>query len=256
MKRWHIISVLLFSYFFFLSANIPASRVLNNLQQKGNLPAIFYGVQGTVWQGHADSVLIPGQPKLENLDWSVNPFALLLARLSAGIETEIHKQHVSGHISWHYFGGDLYISDTEARLPAKTLQQIIELPLGELGGEFEFYIDSIHWQPETTPQIEAEIFWQHAKLALTQTVDLGQVNISISTDDAGQTRIAFTNSGGELNMNGEASTGTDRNYILNITLKPKDPTGETAQSLNLFAQRQADGSYVFKHNGNLGQLGF
>lgn len=256
MKRWHIISVLLFSYVFFMVANIPANRVLNYLQQKGSLPATFSGVDGSIWQGHADSILIPGQPKLDNLDWSVNPFALLLARLSTNIEAEIQKQPVSGHVSQHFIGGDLYVSDVVTKLSAKTLQQLADLPFGELGGEFEVYLDSMHWQHDMMPQIEGRIFWQHAKLTLGQTVDMGQVDINVLTDDANQTNITLTNKGGELAMTGDAHIGTDRNYVFSIAMKPKDATGDVAQSLNLFAQRQADGSYSFKQNGNLRQLGF
>lgn len=256
MKRWHIISVLLFSYFFFLIANIPASRVLNYLHKSGSLPITFSGIKGSIWHGHADIFLIPGQPKLENINWSINPFALLAARLSANVDAELHKHPVSGHFSRHFIGGALYASDVTTKLPAKTLQQLMDLPFGELGGDVEIFLDHVNWQKDMMPLIEAHIFWQHAKLTLDQTVDMGQVNITVLPDDANQTHVTLSNTAGDLSITGEATLGTDHNYTLNITMKPRDATGDVAQSLNMFAQRQADGNYRFKKNGNLRQLGF
>lgn len=256
MNRWHIISIVLFSYFFFMIGNIPANRVLNYLQQKGSIPATIYGVQGRIWSGHADSILIPGQPKLENVNWSINPLALVLARLSANIEAEIQKHPISGQISQRLIGGDLYANDVVTKLPAQTLQQLLDLPFGEFGGEFEIYLDNIHVQKDMLPIIEARIFWLHAKLTLAQTVDMGQVNITVLPADTNQTLITLKNSGGDLSLSGEANISADRSYTFSTTMKPKDATGDVAQSLNLFAQRQADGSYRFKQNGNLRQLGF
>lgn len=256
MKRWHIIGVLLFSYFFFLIADIPASRVLAYLQKSGSLPATVSGVEGSIWNGHADVLFIPGQPKLENINWSINPFALFLARLSANIDAEFHKQSITGRVSQSLISGDLTATGISTKLPARTLQQIIDMPFGELGGDVEIFLDQVNWQKDMLPLVEARIYWQHAKLTLAQTVDMGQVNITVIPNDANQTNVTLSNSAGDLTINGEATIGTDRSYVLNLTMKPKDATGDVAQSLNLFAQRQPDGNYRFKQNGNLRQLGF
>ena len=256
MKRSYIISVLLLSYVFFLVVNIPASRVLNFLQKQGSLPVSFYGIEGSIWRGHADSLVIPGNQKLENLDWSINPFALLLGRLSTDIKATIQKQPLSGQVSKHFFGGDLFIYDATSKLPAKTVQTIIDLPIGEMGGDIEIFIDKAHLKADLMPLVEARIFWQHAKLTLGQTINMGQINITVIPNEAHQTIVNLSNNGGDLSLNGEASIGTDHSYVLNIGLKPKDATGDVAQSLNLFAQRQSDGSYKVKQNGNLRQLGF
>ncbi|HEX5638150.1 MAG TPA: type II secretion system protein N [Gammaproteobacteria bacterium] len=256
MKRWQIISVLLFSYFFFLIAGIPASRVLHYLQQSGSVPATITGVEGSIWNGHADVFLIPGQPKLENINWSINPFALMIARLSAHVEAEVHKQTITGHVSRNFLNGNVFASDVTTKLPASTLQKIIDMPFGELGGDVEIFLDQVNWQKDMVPLIEARIYWQHAKLTLAQTIDMGQVNITVLPNDANQTNVTLSNTAGDLTMNGEATIGTDRSYSLSLTMKPKDATGDVAQSLNLFAQRQADGLYRFKQNGNLRSLGF
>lgn len=256
MKRWHIISVVLCSYVFFMLAHIPASRVLNYLQQKGSLPFMVNGVSGSIWRGHADSVNLPGKPKLENVDWSVNPLALLLASASADINAEIHKQPLKAHISRQLISGNTSISDAEAKLPAKVVQELLDIPFGELGGDIEMYLDDVQLQTDVMPTIEARIFWQHAQFALDQTIALGQVEININTDDTQQTLVEIKNADGDVRITGNAQIGTDRSYVLNLDLKPKDATGNVAQSLNMFAQRQADGSFRVKQSGNLSQLGF
>ena len=256
MKRSHIIGVLLLSYFIFLIVTLPASRVLIPLMQKGSLPVMFYGVEGSIWRGHADILEIPGKTKLEDLSWSINPMALLLGRLSASIEATVQKHPINADVSKHFFSGDLFIYDATTKLPAKTLQQMIDLPFGELGGNVEIIIDKAHLKQDLMPLIEGRIFWQHAKLSIAQTIDMGQVDITVAPNEANQTNINLSNRGGDLGIEGEASIGTDHSYVLNISFKPKDATGDVAQSLKLFAQRQADGTYKFRQNGNLKQLGF
>ena len=182
--------------------------------------------------------------------------ALLIGRLSASIEATLQKQPINADVSKHFVSGDLFIYDATTKLPAKTLQQLIDLPFGELGGSVEIIIDKAHLKPDLMPLIEGRIFWQHAKLSIAQTIDMGQVNITVAPNEANQTNINLSNNGGDLGIKGEASIGTDHSYVLNINFKPKDATGDVAQSLKLFAQRQADGSYKFRQNGNLKQLGF
>lgn len=256
MKRWQIISAMIGGYIFSLIANVPASHVLGYLQRHGTLPVNISGVDGSIWLGHADKLSWPGKPNLENLDWSLNPFALLMGRLSASINATIQKHPVSGDVSKHFIGGDIYLSDVTTKIPAKTLQQLLDIPFGELDGDVEINLDSAQFKPNLAPIIEARIFWQHAKLTLEQTIDMGQINITVAPNKTNQTTIGLTNSGGDLSLSGDINIATDRGYVLNMNLKPKEATGDVAQSLNLFAQRQADGSYKFKQNGNLRQLGF
>jgi hypothetical protein len=256
MKRWHIISVLLFSYIFFMAAGIPASRALNYLKKTHPLPVTLSGVNGSIWHGHARMFTVPGQPKLENLDWTINPLALFIARVNVGFSAEIQKQAISGDVSQHLIGGDLHASNISTKLPAKSLQQLAGIPFGELGGEFEIFLDNVYLNNGMMPLIDARIFWQNARITLAQAVNIGKVTINVSHDDANQTHISIENSGGEISLNGKASLGTDRNYQLTINMKPKDATGDIAQSMKLFAQRQSDGSYLFKQSGNLRQLGY
>jgi len=255
MKKRYYILIAVFSYLFFTIAQTPAATVISLLEKNITLPAKIYGVQGSIWNGQADTVTIPSQPPINNLKWSLKPLNFLLANLSADIEAEIKKQKVSGRINLGA-SGNIDAEDIHAQLNAKDIQDLLMLPLGELAGEFDISFDSLELANEGIPKATGQIVWNNAKLTLAETVDLGQITADILPAQDNGLNIIIKNKKGMLSIDGNIEVNNIKTYKLAIKFKPnKNANSNVTQSLAMFAKRQSDGSYSFKQNGNLKQLG-
>lgn len=254
MKYRYYFLIGLCSYLFFTLATTPAAKVISLAKTNFTLPAQFYGVEGSIWQGRADSVTVQNQ-RIDQLQWDLNPLMLLLARVSADVQASVQKQNIVGHVSVN-MSGELQGEDIRARLKAEELQQMINMPFGELAGIINVNVETIEWSGTGLPQAIANITWKQAKLTLVETVDLGQVNLDLKPDDKEGLSIAITNKGGVLSLDGSIQLSKKQQYQVKMDFKPAaTATDDIKQSLGMFARRQSNGSYRFAQNGNLKQLG-
>ena len=256
MKRRYYVLIAVLSYLLFTLINTPAATVLSLAEKNMRLPAKIYGAQGSIWNGQADNIIVPGQPRIDNVSWSINPLALFIARLSADIEAEIKQQKVVGQVAVNS-SGTLSASNVRSRLNASDIQQLAAIPFGELDGVFNISIDELEWDNKGLPIITGTINWQNAKLTLVEAVSLGNIDISIKPGTEKDLVATIKNSGGEISIEGTASLMDNRRYSVDIEFKPQNNARDSIkQSLGMFARRQPNGAYQFKNAGNLNQLRF
>ena len=254
MKRRYYVLIAVIGYLFFALASTPAAKVISLAKNNLTLPAHFYGVEGSVWNGSANSVLIDTH-RIEQLHWSINPVALLLARVSADIKAQIQNQNVTGRVSINLMG-DIHGEDIQAQLTAEDVQQLLALPFGELAGEFLLHIESVNWSDTGIPETVGSLQWLNAKLTLVDAVNLGQVMIEVKPDKEAGLIAVISNKDGMLSIDGDISITSQKNYIAQIDFKAaSNANSNITQSLAMFAKKQSNGSYRFKQNGNLSQLG-
>jgi len=255
MKKRYYILIAILSYLFFTLANIPAAKVVTLLESNVSIPAKFYGVYGSLWNGGAEKVLIQGQPPVDQLQWSLNPASLLLATLNADIKASIKEQNIIGNLSLSATG-TFSASDIRARIDAGVMQELAQMPIGELGGVFNINIESMQLDADKLPIINADINWKNATLTLVESVDLGHVNILIKPDDDDKLAATITNKQGQLTLDGKTSVDNKKSYSVDLRITPeKNATDNIRQSLAMFSRRQTDGSYLLKRNGNLNEFG-
>lgn len=253
-KRYYILTAII-SYLFFTLGNVPAAKVISLVEKNTRIPAKIYGVQGSLWNGTADKVIMQGQPSIDNLQWSINPASLLLARLNGEIKAQVKEQNIIGNISVSA-AGTLSASDVRARINADVMQELIQLPLGELDGIFTVNIESLELKPEGLPDITAQVNWKNAKLTLAETVDLGNIVLTVKPGDDNQLKAKISNKSGQLLIDGKANVDGKKLYTVDLRMTPeKNATNNIRQSLAMFARRQTDGSYLLKRKGRLQELG-
>lgn len=254
MKRRYYIIIAVASYLIFTLATLPATTVYSLLGD--NIKAVkIYGIEGSIWNGRAESVVIPRKPPLQQLHWQLNPFSLLLASISADFNTQFNQQTVIGNVKLSV-GGDITISELKASMAAAEIARLASVPLGEFDGEVFLDIESATLNDSAIPAINGAIIWQNAKLTLTETVDLGQLNIRMTPQTNGDLLAKLSNDKGSIDISGDITVSQNKAYSLDVVLTPKNTTSPgITQSLGFFAQRQANGSYRVKQNGNLRQFG-
>ncbi len=253
-KRYYILAFIL-PYLFFTLGNVPAQTVLSITQQYVTLPVKLYGVQGSIWNGSADKAVIPGKPSIDNIQWTINPTMLLLARVSGEAKASIKNQNIIGNFSVSATG-TLSASDIRARIDAPVVQELAQMPIGELGGTFNINIESLEIKENRLPFIKGELKWKNAKLTVLDTVDLGFINLKINTDEADTLLATITNTKGQIQLSGDATLDNNKSYKLNLRLTPDSKApNNIRQSLAMFAKRQTDASYLLKRKGNLTEFG-
>lgn len=253
--RYYILTGIL-AYLFFTLGNVPAAKVISLIERNSPMPAKLYGVYGSLWNGGADQATIKGQPPIDNLKWSINPASLLLAQLSGELKASIKQQNIIGNFS---IGptGNISASDVRARVDAELVQELIQLPLGELDGIFNLDIESLDLNPDGLPSINGKLSWKNAKLTLLETVDLGNINLTVTPGDNNQLLATIKNKGGQLKLSGTADLNEKKMYSVDLTITPEESaTDNVRQSLKMFARRQSNGSYQVKRKGNLQEFGF
>ena len=255
MKRRYYILTAIISYLFFTLASTPAATAFSLLKSNVKLPFSLQGIDGSIWNGHAQRLNIPSAPQVENLNWQLNPFSLLIAQINADVEADIYKNKLSGNISVSS-SGDISASDIRTRLAGETVQKLIDLPLGEIDGDFEININSFELS-NNTPVVNGIIHWTNAKFTLADSVNLGNVELTIKPADDNALNAVIKNTGGDIYIEGQVMLSKNKAYDLDLTFKPlASANNNIKQSLAMFAKRQTNGAYLLKQKGNLNSLGF
>lgn len=255
MKKRYYFIIAIVSYLFFTLGNIPAAKVVSLAEKNAALPVKLYGVHGSLWDGGASKLVAQGSPTIESLQWSLNPASLLWAHITGELRASIQKQNMIGKFSVGPTGS-ISGSDIRGRIEAAVMQNLIQMPLGELGGHFNIDIKSIEMQADNLPVTNANIKWKNAKLTIAETVDLGHVNLDIKSGDNQSLVATISSKNGQLEIDGTASVDGEKAYSVNIRITPdKNASSNITQSLAMFSRRQTDGSYLVKRKGNLKEFG-
>ena len=252
--RYYILTAIL-SYLFFMISSLPTSKLVSLAEDNKLTTAKIYGAYGSLWNGGADQINIPNQSPITDIQWSLNPASLLLAKISSDISGTIKNQKLVGNISMNAFG-TVEATDVRARISSPVMQELIKMPLGELGGVFNINIESIILNDSPIPNVTGNLKWNSAKLTIAETVDLGHINIAVKPNTVNQLTATITNSKGQLSLDGTASIDEKKLYTLNLRITPEqNASSDITQSLSMFSRRQTDGSYLIKRKGNLREFG-
>ncbi|HEY9051527.1 MAG TPA: type II secretion system protein N, partial [Gammaproteobacteria bacterium] len=204
--------------------------------------------------GQSDTILVNNKTRLDNVHWSVNPFSLLLLRLSTDLEADIKQNRTVGNLIV-YPNGSIEANSVRARLNAKDVQQMINMPFGQLEGEINVNLETLELDAGGLPKATGQIKWRSAKLTLAETVELGNIEINIAPEQKDM-KAVISNKGGMISISGSATISDNKAYILDIDFKPEaTASASIAQSLGMFARRLPNGTYQLKQNGNLKQFG-
>lgn len=255
MKKRYYIIIGILAYLFFTLGNIPAARVIALIPQDGSTGTRFYGVSGSLWQGSADKLLIRNTPEITGLEWDFNPAYLLLAHLNGEVKANIKNQNMIAQVSLGPTGS-LSASDIRARIDAAIMQEILKIPVAQLGGSFIVDIASLDGLDRAIPSIEGQVRWQNATLSIADTVNLGHVTFDFKPDDKDQLLATISNKQGQLSLSGEFFVDQQKTYAMNLSITPdKSTSPNVLQGLKMFARRQTDGSYLVNRKGNLNEFG-
>ncbi len=252
MKKRPYIIIAVVSYLVFLTATIPANMVTSLIND--NSPVKIQGVSGTLWQGKAFSVSINNSIKLQTTKWSFSPWKLFIGQVAVDVKTQFLNNDIHSEIGTSFLGR-YFINDLSAKILAKDVAQLANIPLVQLSGLISLNIEHAQWKQGELPVATGIINWKDAVVTVADTASLGNVSITLSESDQQRLNAEIKNQGGDIKISGTAELVPESDYALDIRLTPTaSANNNIKQSLGFFAQKQNNGDYVLKKSGSLSEI--
>lgn len=209
----------------------------------------LYEVEGTLWSGHA--VADFGALRIDNLHWTLNPFALALAAPRGEVTGTLGAGTLAGRYAIDRQGG-LTLRKVAGGLPAQTLTMIPGVALLRPQGQVDVRLDELRLVAGTLRGATGTLHWRQATLALgARAVTLGDLQAALRTE--GERLVAQLGSGtGPVELAGQLVL-TGNRYVLRGTIRARDdaPT-ETRDALRLLGTPDAEGRIPLQAQGRLG----
>lgn len=237
------------AYVLFLGLTIPAERIYAMSRDKLK-DVKLWEVSGTVWNGRA-AVAQLGPRRLEQVEWHVQPWALLLGRaqVAATFRTE---QGPAKMVIGRGWGGAWHLRDVRMRLPAGVLEPVFRLGPGQLGGRVDLVLNELSFRPGEITAADGTLVWADAAIVTPWPTPLGKLELAVESDNGGY-RGSLQDRGGVLNAQGAFTLKADGNYQFTATLGPRDARSapQLRNGLQLLGVPQPDGRYKISTGGKL-----
>ena len=254
MKIKHYVITAVVTYLSFLIISVPATMVTGLLSE--HMPQVnIQGVSGTLWNGSAQRISLSHSHVIDDVDWTFCAWRLLTAEACLDLQATYKSKTVKGQLGVG-ITGTLQARDLSTEMDAQLLGDLAGLPIGELNGLVNIHLESANWSQGQVPSITGNILWNSAAITVAETADLGDIAITLEESDDYPLTAITSNKGGQLALNGESHINDDGSYNLELKLSPNNTATKNLRgSLEMFAKKQNDGSFVLKNTGNLKQYG-
>lgn len=239
----------LIAYLFFVMIQLPAAQVHALLDNSGALPARLYQVSGTVWKGNAAAADV-GANRLENVHWTLRPWALLLGRMEAGIEFSKGDGKVSA-IAGRTFGGSVYLHDVSGELPLRDLESFISRnPMG-LSGELDIALENLAFAGHLIESLNGTLTIEGAGLGPPVNTTIGNFKMDLETNDEG-IRGVLRDTGGPLQAEGLLLLEADGSYKFTVEISLRDPgRSDLRNALRFIGTPSAEGKVSLVQTGKI-----
>lgn len=246
--------VLLLFYFIFILALLPASFVVNTLEEQRIIPRdVRLGhASGSIWQGNLSSVMVQGI-QLEQVRWEMSALSILTGHIKLDINVGKKRSAIraNGQLIINHEG--VMANDVSIKSPLAPLVAVNPLPYG-LTSTGNIDINITHYTQDQP--------WCETLSGKVTTSDLliksafGQLavdNVSAAlTCPQGKLMAKLTPSTNSLGIDGELALTKDKQYQVNAKVLP--PVGASQDYINVLkfsGTPNSQGHYIFRYNGSL-----
>jgi hypothetical protein len=240
------------AYLLFIVVLFPADRVYALLQQRVGLPLQLYQVSGSVWNGHIGMVRIAGVD-INNVDWSLHPWALFLGRLEMGLSLADVDSPIAV-VAGRKLDGSYYVRHSDDELSVPVLEAVFNARPFGLTGKLGLDLEDIRLSNGRIQAVSGNIRWQQAGLGKPLNIEVGSFDLLFATKD-GNISGTLTDSGGPLQAEGLLQLYEDNSYHLTMTLVTRDKSRvDLKQALSLLGTPSPDGKVSMTRRGRLDML--
>jgi general secretion pathway protein N len=238
-------SLCLVVYFIFLIVKLPAVHVLSKIQLPKEISVS--GISGTVWEGQAQRAQANGLP-INNLNWSLSFFPLLLGEISADIKAgnirDIDQISATGHVS--VSGQRLQADDLLAYVPANLMISQLPLPIPiQAAGRFKVQLDEVDYEAGCQ-QFTGKGQWLNANYTgTTGAIDLGSFNADLSCENG--SIVVDVKQPNSFGLTAKTVIPANMKFAVTGRFKPEaNLPQEVHQAAQFFGKPDSDGYYPIK----------
>ena len=212
------------------------------------------GLRGTVWEGSAGVIELPGLA-LRDTEWDLSVARLLTGQLGADFKSRWNGGFAEGYAATGIFS-DLIIRDTLANMTGAWLSATAGLP--RVDGQIAITID----------QLELDDMWPEHLVGVMSIQELSSTLIGVgqagllgnviaefdsSADDSADVITGLIrDEGGPLELDGTVTLQKPASYSLSVKVKPRPAASASLrQNLQFLGSADASGAYVFELSGSL-----
>lgn len=249
-RHWKIVMVSVLLYFFFLISSLPAKMVIAWVMPKSNAGLSIVSPQGTVWSGKVASIGARGI-NINNFKWDLNVFSLLYGNISIDFVFGDTETHGKGEVSLSLGSNKIEVDNLEAAMPISLFEPLIVGVPAKLDGQLSALFESIVFAPGDEILAKGNLVWNSAAVTVLQTVQLGDLKLSLLPRDKGSHGV-LKDAGGPLILEGTVQLSNKGQYQAAIKVGTRS-TAEAAlkQSMPFLGRAGADGKVQIRRSGNL-----
>lgn len=248
-RVWRYSAVGLVVFIIGLVAFLPARVAAGWVEQAG--PIALGGVTGTLFDGHAAYISVPGGA-VEDVEWRVSALSLLLLRLSARIEVGSDLGGFTAGISRSVFGNTT-LENLTGSASAAWLAQRAGYTFLPLSGDVRIDIRRAHFDDTLTfDALDGTIRMANVRWQLfNPPVRLGDFAAALSQTEAGL-RLQLVDSEGPLALEGSVALDPGGRYVLDARLRARAGADDRlAQMLDQLGRADAQGWHSVREQGRL-----
>jgi len=244
-KAWQFVLFFVLCLVAAFVINLPIQQVLPHLKLPPNVRLL--GVQGTVFSGTADEIII-GQFPLRAIRYSNMPSCLLLLKACY----QINYEQGTVQLAHDVFSGDTEISDTRVEYAVAELVNYLPQLLVKPAGRLEMEIENLSMTLGKTTALNGKLIWRDMGIDNDGSkISIGDYQVDFSGD---QKKIEFKLSDldASLDVTGKGDVRADGQYEVDIRIEAKtgiDP--KVKNVLDLFTTKADYNKYRVEQKGRL-----
>lgn len=230
MKRWwHFLLLGVVAWLLFMMWRFP-SNVAYSLAPE-SLPVKLAGLHDTVWDGGAQQLQYRDKV-IANIFWQVSPWSLLVGNLDAELQLLNTGADLKARVEVPLGGDEVELSEIKGRLPLPLLQQHLTMIPVPLKGNLSLKLDELLLNAEGRPErAEGRVVWHGAGVQMNEMLPLGDLQLSLSSNEEGGITGTISDSGGPLQLQATLNLKVDGSYTLQGTATPNDATSESLRGM-------------------------
>jgi len=259
MKAWLKYSLFgLLCYLVFVIIQFPASNAyyfVEDLLDDNDIPMQIYGLNGTVWQGTANTIIYD-KKRFEAISWEFHPLDLLMAKASASVRFKGNGSSVKSKVSKSFFG-DVIFQNLQANVGAAELIKMLKIPAVKLSGDYALNLSQLELAGKKVQYLQGRLLWSEAASSFPQKLTLGDIYSDFSTSDDGVIMAKLGDGGGPLELSGDVTVAPDGKYDVKGLLSARAGRQSVlGRSLGFIGKYDSKGKASFNKTGNLSEFQF
>lgn len=248
--RWWLFSLVgIFSYLFFMLADLPAQQALYWLASD-DFPIVTDGISGTLWNGNARRTSY-NHIELGASAWKFKPLSLLIGQIEYEVDLSGKNQELSGHTALNILTGGYILTDLKGSMETANIPTLIGKPYVQVDGKLDIDIQQIQISRQQVSAVLGSLLWNDAMLLKPIKSKLGSLQFNLSSDDQ-MLKTNIKNIAGPFQVDGVVELQPDGTYRIHGKVKQTGTTDPGLISLlNNIGRPLADGSTQIDYSGQL-----